>query len=71
MLGGNAVLLLRVVYVDVVDQLCHHALGDFRCVGVAPDRCKERVNVHPLMVAQTDIPVNASGEILSRGISPK
>ena len=50
-LGGNAVLLLRMVHVDVVDQLRHHALGDLRCVGVAPDRFKERVNVHPLALA--------------------
>ena len=50
-LGSNAVLLLRVVYVDVVDQLRHHALGDLRGVGIAPDRFKKRVNVHPLALA--------------------
>ena len=51
MLGGNAILLLRVVYVDVVDQLRHHAPGDFRCVDVLPDGFQEGVNVHPLALA--------------------
>ena len=36
-LGGDAVLLLGVVYVDVVDQFRHHALGDLGGVGVPPD----------------------------------
>ena len=46
-LGSNAVLLLGMVYVDVVDQLRHHALGDLCGVGIAADGFKERVNVHP------------------------
>ena len=36
-LGGDAVLLLGVVYVDVVDQLRHHTLRDLGGVGVPPD----------------------------------
>ena len=51
MLGGNAVLLLRVVHVNMVDQLRHHAPGNLGGVGVPPDSCKERVNVHPLALA--------------------
>ena len=42
-LGGNAVLFLRVVYVDVVDQLRRHALMCLLGVGAAPDRCKEAI----------------------------
>lgn len=34
-LSGNTVLLFRMVHVNVVDQFPHHALGDFRGVGVA------------------------------------
>ena len=49
--GGNAVLLFRVVHVDMVDQLRHHALGNFGGVGVPPDSCKKCVNVHPLALA--------------------
>ena len=51
MLGGNTVLLFSVVHVDMVDQLRHHALGDLGGVGVPPDSCKKRVNVHPLSLA--------------------
>lgn len=40
-LGGDAVLLFSVVHVDVVDQLGHHALGDFRCVSV------QGLSIHP------------------------
>ena len=47
-LGGNAVLLLGVVHVDVVDQLRNHASGDLRGVGIPPDGCKEGINIHPL-----------------------
>ena len=50
-LGGNAVLLFRMVHVDMVNQLCHHALGNLGGVGVPPDRFKKRVNVHPLALA--------------------
>ena len=50
-LGGNAVLLLGMIHVDVVDQLRHHAPGDFRGVGIPPDGFQEGVNVHPLALA--------------------
>lgn len=50
-LGGNAVLLFRMVHVDMVNQLRHHALGNLGGVGVPPDRFKKRVNVHPLALA--------------------
>ena len=50
-LGGNAVLLFRMVHVDMVNQFCHHALGNLGGVGVPPDRFKKRVNVHPLALA--------------------
>ena len=49
--NDNAALLFRVVHVDVVDQLRHHALGDLGGVSVPPDSCKKRVNVHPLALA--------------------
>ena len=41
LLGGNAVLLFRVVHVDMVNQLRHHALGNLGGVGVPPDRFKK------------------------------
>ena len=47
-LGGNTVLLFRLIYVDVVDELPHHALGDLGGVGIAPDGGKEVINVHTL-----------------------
>ena len=35
----------------MVNQLCHHTLGNLGGVGVPPDRFKKRVNVHPLALA--------------------
>ena len=47
-LSGNTVLLFRVIYVNMVDQFPHHALGDFGSVGVPPDSDKKFVDVHAL-----------------------
>ena len=33
-LGGNAVLLFRLIYVYVVNEFSHHALGDLGGVGI-------------------------------------
>ena len=45
-LGGDTVLLFGVLHIEVVDQLGQHALGDFRCVGVAANRVQELIHVH-------------------------
>ncbi len=50
-LGGSAILFLGVIYVDVVDQLRHHAPGDLRGVGIVPDSLKKGINVHSLALA--------------------
>ena len=48
LLIGHTVLLLGVVHINVVNQLRHHPLGDFRHMGVPPHRFQKALHIHLL-----------------------